>query len=194
MAKSRNPKTSSASSFLRIIGGQYRGRKLPIPNLDGLRPTSDRTRETVFNWLQFDVAERHVLDLFAGTGALGLEALSRGAQSCCFIEPQAQAAQGIQQSLLILGAKQGQVNAGTAEQLLDSNTQLFDLVFIDPPFSLDLWQPALDGLAAASWCPRGALIYVESPKHQAFDVPSCFVPIKDKTSGNVRFQLFEKQI
>lgn len=193
MAKSRSPKPSEPTSYLRIIGGEHRGRKLPIPNLEGLRPTSDRMRETVFNWLQFEVPDRRVLDLFAGTGALGLEALSRGAHSCVFVEPQADAAKGIKGSLSALRLANGQVLSNRAEDLLENNEELFDLIFVDPPFALNLWQSVLERLSNVPWCPNGALIYVECPKQQAFEIPACFNIVKDKTAGNVRFRLLERQ-
>lgn len=193
MTKSRSSKPSEATSFLRIIGGEHRGRKLPIPNLQGLRPTSDRIRETVFNWLQFDVRDRRVLDLFAGTGALGLEALSRGAQHCLFIEPQAAAAKTIELSLSTLKLARGRVQCSRAEQVLQTSVEPFDLVFVDPPFSLKLWQTTLEFIEQADGIGNGALIYVECPKQEAFSIPSCFDVIKDKTAGNVRFRLLEKQ-
>ena len=181
-----------AESTLRIIGGLHRGRKLPIPGLSGLRPTADRTRETLFNWLQFDIVDMNVLDLFAGTGALGLEALSRGAQSAVFVEPQAQAAEGIARSLLILALPQGSVQRMMAQQFLASTAQRFDLIFVDPPFSADLWSATLDSLLAANILTEGGFIYLECPKSQAIDIPQPWAAVKDKTAGNVRFRLLAR--
>ena len=174
---------------MRIIGGLHRGRKLPIPGLSGLRPTADRTRETLFNWLQFDIVDMNVLDLFAGTGALGLEALSRGAQSAIFVEPQAQAAEGIARSLQTLALPQGSVQRMMAQQFLASTAQRFDLIFVDPPFSADLWSVTLESLLTANILTERGFIYLECPKNQAIDIPAPWVTVKEKTSGNVRFRL-----
>ncbi|ATX75632.1 16S rRNA (guanine(966)-N(2))-methyltransferase RsmD [Reinekea forsetii] len=182
-----------AESTLRIIGGVHRGRKLPIPALSGLRPTGDRTRETLFNWLQSDIVDMQVLDLFAGTGALGLEALSRGAQSAIFVEPQAQAAEGIARSLQTLGLPQGSVQRMMAQQFLASCAARFDLVFIDPPFDADLWSTTLESLLEANILADQGLIYLECPKDQIINIPACWGAIKDKIAGKVRFRLLAAQ-
>ena len=178
-------------STLRLIGGRHRGRKLPIPVLDGLRPTADRTRETLFNWLQFELPGMHVLDLFAGTGALGLEALSREAESAVFVEPQSVAAEGIRQSLQTLNLH-AEVRVMGAEQYLEQTDAVFDLVFVDPPFSLDLWQSTLDRLAVSDRLSPGGYVYVEAPVGQALSVPDELTVVKEKTAGKVRFQLWQK--
>jgi 16S rRNA (guanine966-N2)-methyltransferase len=184
--RSASPATEST---LRIIGGLHRGRKLPIPELSGLRPTADRTRETLFNWLQFDIVDMTVLDLFAGTGALGLEALSRGAQSAIFVEPQARAAEGIVRSLETLALPQGSVQRMMAQQFLTTTEQRFDLIFVDPPFSADLWSVTLEGLLAANILTERGYIYLECPQSQAIDIPAPWATVKDKTAGNVRIRL-----
>jgi 16S rRNA (guanine966-N2)-methyltransferase len=182
-----------AESTLRIIGGLHRGRKLAIPALSGLRPTADRTRETLFNWLQSDIVDMQVLDLFAGTGALGLEALSRGAQSAIFVEPQAQAAEGIARSLQTLGLPQGSVQRMMAQQFLASSTARFDLIFIDPPFDADLWSTTLERLLEADILADQGLIYLECPKDQIINIPVGWGAIKDKIAGKVRFRLLAAQ-
>ncbi|WP_320821648.1 16S rRNA (guanine(966)-N(2))-methyltransferase RsmD [Reinekea sp.] len=190
MAKLPHRSASPATeSTLRIIGGLHRGRKLPIPELSGLRPTADRTRETLFNWLQFDIVDMTVLDLFAGTGALGLEALSRGAQSAIFVEPQARAAEGIVRSLETLALPQGSVQRMMAQQFLTTTEQRFDLIFVDPPFSADLWSVTLEGLLAANILTERGYIYLECPQSQAIDIPAPWATVKDKTAGNVRIRL-----
>lgn len=191
MAKSRKTNPGAPTSSLRIIGGDHRGRKLPIPNLEGLRPTSDRIRETLFNWLQADVPGAQVLDLFAGTGALGLEALSRSAKSTVFVEPQRLAAQTLNESIATLKQANAQVFQQTAEQYLAGISQPFDLVFVDPPFTLDLWNSSLTALVEGDWLAPHALIYLECPKHQAVDIPPQLQTLKDKTSGKVRFRLLQ---
>lgn len=188
MPKSRSAKKTPTSS-LRIIGGAHRGRKLPIPDLDGLRPTSNRIRETLFNWLQFDLPGLTVLDLFAGTGALGLEALSRDAKHTVFVEPQSLAARGILSSLGTLGLNNAQVVTQTSEQFLKSNAQSFDLVFVDPPFAADAWTGTLRALVDGPHLAENAWVYVESPKGQVFEIPEQLETIKDKTTGKVQYRL-----
>jgi 16S rRNA (guanine966-N2)-methyltransferase len=174
---------------LRIIGGTHRGRKLPIPNLEGLRPTSDRIRETVFNWLQADLPGMNVLDLFAGTGALGLEALSREAKYAAFVEPQSMAASFISQSIATLRQDNARVFTQSAEHFLNTPGDSFDLVFVDPPFTLDLWERSLALLIEQNRLSKGAFVYLECPKHQAISIPDGFETVKDKTGGKVRFRL-----
>lgn len=164
---------------------------MPIPNLEGLRPTSDRIRETVFNWLQADVPGATVLDLFAGTGALGLEALSREAKEAVFVEPQRIAASAISESIATLGQSNALVVSQNAEQYLLGLSKPFDLVFVDPPFTLDLWNSTLQTLVENQWLADGALIYLECPKHQPVEIPSSMETIKDKTGGKVRFRLLQ---
>jgi 16S rRNA (guanine966-N2)-methyltransferase len=134
-----------------------------------------------------------VLDLFSGTGALGLEALSRGAKEAVFIEPQVIAAQAIRASLATLGMDNGAVNTQLAEQYLKGSAQSFDLVFIDPPFSLDLWDETLATLVTQNWLSSRAFIYLECPKHMTVNIPSELTTIKDKTGGQVRFRLLQKR-
>jgi 16S rRNA (guanine966-N2)-methyltransferase len=174
---------------LRIIGGAHRGRKLPIPNLEGLRPTSDRIRETVFNWLQVELPGMNVLDLFAGTGALGLEALSREAKYAAFVEPQSMAASFISQSIATLKQENARVYTQSAEHFLNTPGETFDLVFVDPPFTLDLWERSLELLIEQHRLSEGAFVYLECPKHQAVNIPDSFETVKDKTGGKVRFRL-----
>lgn len=193
MNKSKNRNVKTGESSLRIVGGQHRGRKLPVPVLDGLRPTADRVRETLFNWLQFDVANQRVLDLFAGTGALGFESLSRMAAYCTFVEPQGMAVKSIEQSLATLGHTNAAVQRQTAEAFMSSNTQPYQLVFVDPPFALRLWDDVLQTLATSAWCEKDALIYVEAPKNENIVVPDSFSLLKDKSAGQVRYRLFQKQ-
>ena len=142
---------------LRIIGGEWRSRRLRFPAIDGLRPTLDRVRETLFNWLQHDIEGARVLDAFAGSGALGFEALSRGAREVIFLEKNPKAAIQLKENLQALGAGNAQVWAGDALVWLDQNPEPYDLVFLDPPFGKELLQPALDRLTLLP----GALVYVE---------------------------------
>ena len=177
---------------LRIIGGRWRGRRLPITEAEGLRPTTDRTRETLLNWLAPHLAERRCLDLFAGTGALGIEALSRGAHSCDFVETDTGAATRLRESLTTLDAgAQSRVHQADALAYLVSGAGPWDLVFIDPPFAGDLLARTLAALDRASLT-NDALMYVEcaadEPAHE-IDGWQC---LREKTAGEVRYGLWER--
>ena len=156
-------KASSQKSELRIIGGQWRGRRLSFTAAEGLRPTLDRFRETLFNWLMFDVEGAHCLDLFAGSGALGLEALSRGAAHVDFIDNNALAVAAIRQHLKSLQCSAAQVHQAAAEAWLKQQpSQPYDLIFLDPPFHQDFLQPCFYALEYGGWLKSGSLIYLEA--------------------------------
>lgn len=131
-----------------------------------------------------------VLDLFAGTGALGLEALSRDAGSAVFVEPQAPAANGILQSLQTL-TMTGDVQRMTAEQFLSQQATAFDLIFVDPPFALNLWDETLSRLAEDGWLARGGYIYVETPVGQLLQLPAGLSVTREKCIGAVCFRLLQ---
>lgn len=160
---------------VRIIGGHWRGSKLPVVNVSGLRPTADRVRETLFNWLQSEVTGAHVLDLFAGTGALGFEAASRGAASVDFVEPDASAVQALRDTDRRLngdGNVAVRIHPSSAAAFLALQRGPADpwtVVFIDPPFASGLWQATFDALAPR--LAKRAHIYVESPKDAVLSVP-----------------------
>ncbi len=155
------------AGVVRIIGGDWRGTRLPVAERDGLRPTADRVRETLFNWLQPVLPGARVLDLFAGTGALGLEAVSRGAREAVLVERDPQLAECLRQVAAKLpGGERVQVACADALSWLGRapgsvDPAGFDIVFVDPPFAEDLWRPAFEGLqghvADEAW------LYVESP-------------------------------
>lgn len=173
---------------LRIIGGQWRSRKLSFPDIAGLRPTLDRVRETLFNWLQFDLAGATVLDLFAGSGALGLEALSREAKHAIFIENNPQAARQLSHNLALLKASQAQVIQTDARQWLQQFDGQADVVFLDPPFGQGLLQPCLDLLATK--LQRGCLIYVEHEPLVNPTWPEHWQERKSKCGKEFCFRLF----
>jgi len=177
---------------LRIIGGIWRGRKLGFPDVEGLRPTGDRVRETVFNWLQPMLGDSRCLDLFAGSGALGLEAASRGAREVVLVETDRSAYQLLQSNLAVLNALQCQLFHGRAEQFLASQQQPFDVVFIDPPFQSDVWTDIAHRLTAKGLLNDGARIYLEYPRRQDMpDLPSSWHLLKEKKAGDVKYCLFE---
>ncbi len=152
---------------IRIIGGQLRGRRLTVPDVEGLRPTINRVRETVFNWLMHDLAGARCLDLFAGTGALGLESLSRGASYVQFVELNALAIDYLESNLaIILDAQQLKdrtqiVYSNVLNLLVKSPEQPYDVVFLDPPFTSDLLEASLELLETNNWLAAGAMIYLE---------------------------------
>lgn len=181
---------STANGKIRIIAGEWRGRKLPVAALEGLRPTGDRVRETLFNWLQGDVAGAQCLDLFAGTGALGFEALSRGASHTDFVEPQKLAAAQLQTNTDLLKAK-ARIHRCTALDFLKSyQGPAFDLVFIDPPFAANLWSETIRQLSSSKYLASKACIYIEAPETAIVPVPPEWQLHKSRTAGNIRFSLF----
>lgn len=168
-AKSSRNSKQSARSQVRIIGGQHKRRTVSFIDADGLRPTPDRLRETIFNWLLMDIHDARVLDSCAGSGVLGFEALSRGAAHCTFIEANLLQAEQLNQSAdqLRLDSASYQIIYGAAEQALAQSTAIntpFNIVFIDPPYALNLWQPILTALISRSLINSDTLIYLEADK------------------------------
>ncbi|AWF83196.1 16S rRNA (guanine(966)-N(2))-methyltransferase RsmD [Microbulbifer sp. A4B17] len=191
MARSSSRKQSSQThSQLRIIGGQWRGRKLQFAPVEGLRPTGDRLREVLFNWLQFYLPGSRCLDLFAGSGALGLEALSRGAGSVDFVELNTRAARTLTEQLKLLNAPKAKVHNCSADEFLRSNGNRYDLVFIDPPFADDLWQVTLSALS--KHLAPDALIYVETPRETLIAAVPGWEQEKEKRAGQVCMRLFRR--
>lgn len=175
---------------LRIIGGQWRGRRLPVPDRTGLRPTSDRVRETLFNWLAPVLPGARCLDLFAGTGALGFEAASRGAGEVLMIERDRMAAAGLRANRNLLAASQVSVQQADALQWLRRGGSALDIVFLDPPFAQNLLAPALHALGEHAWLKPSTLIYLELARDQDMPVlPRGWVLSRDKTAGQVRYAL-----
>ncbi|WP_027330055.1 16S rRNA (guanine(966)-N(2))-methyltransferase RsmD [Marinimicrobium agarilyticum] len=192
-AAKRSVKNSAPSDTrpLRIIGGRWRGRKLSFPAVEGLRPTGDRIRETLFNWLAPYLPDSRCLDLFAGSGALGLEALSRGAAEVVLLERDPGAARGLKQNLATLDSADGRVTEGDSlKWLANEPATAFDMVFIDPPFQQQLWQASIDQLAAGDWLANEAAVYIESEPNTSFKVPAHWHLHRDKTSGQVRYRLY----
>ena len=156
-------------SQLRIIGGQFRGRKLTFESAQGLRPTLDQVRETLFNWLSADIHGAKCLDLFSGSGALGFEALSRGALSVTFVDNNNNAINHIKSNLEMLASNLNQTSGmseknnhcinQTSEEFLKSTNEQFDYVFLDPPYELGFIQPTLESLQ--SILNPNAIIYIE---------------------------------
>jgi len=188
----RPPGKQSADGVVRIIGGQWRGRKLPFYSAEGLRPTGDRIRETVFNWLAPYIEGARCLDLFAGSGALGLEALSRGAASCDFIDSQARSIEQINTHLSTLHCSLGSTHCQRAEHFLNANPATWDIIFLDPPFSQNLLEPTLRQLDNNANAAR--FIYIEVDKNTPYIAPTQWREVKQKISGQVRYSLWENPI
>ena len=183
----------SAQHTLRIIGGQWRGRKLAIPEVEGLRPTGDRIRETLFNWLQGDLVDAHCLDLYTGSGALGFEALSRGAAQVTLLEKNPRAAAQLRKHSTSLSAQHAEIiETDTLNWLANCPLEMnsIDIVFIDPPFQEDLWAQTIEALVASKILKDNSLIYIESDKHTDFQTPSHWQCYRDKKAGAIRYQLF----
>jgi len=190
--KKLNAKSAASSGVVRIIGGAHRGRKLHFYAVDGLRPTLDRVRETLFNWLQGELSHRHCLDLFAGSGALGFEALSRGARSVTLVEAHAKVANNLKKNVQLLGADNARVVNCTAEQFLKNNDDRFDLVFLDPPFAHKLLTATLTLLTPQ--LSENALLYIEQPRHQAEAIEETqWQRVKFKQTSQLNFGLYRFQ-
>lgn len=183
----------AASGQIRIIGGQWRGRKLPVPDSPGLRPTTDRVRETLFNWLAPSMVNARCLDCFAGSGALGLEALSRYAGASTLIEMERSVAQQLKQNLATLKAANAYVvNTNTLTFLNQTGTP-HDIVFVDPPFRKGLLDETLRLLEVNGWLADDALIYVESEVENGLPpVPVHWDLHREKVAGQVAYRLYHR--
>lgn len=187
------PKPKSAFSYLRLIGGQWRGRKIAFQAAPGLRPTPDRVRETLFNWLMYDVPGARCLDLFAGSGALGFEAASREANQVVMVESNAATARQLKQQAGLLQADNIEVVPQSAESFLAGNPVPFDVVFLDPPFGQQWLEPVLKQLARG-WLHAGSVLYLESEKSLPETeignaLPDGFAIVRSKVAGDVGYRL-----
>ncbi|ELY4157796.1 16S rRNA (guanine(966)-N(2))-methyltransferase [Cronobacter turicensis] len=186
--------TSSGSGQIRIIGGQWRGRKLPVPDSPGLRPTTDRVRETLFNWLAPYLVGARCLDCFAGSGALGLEALSRYAANATLLEMERGVAQQLQKNLATLKSSAAKVVNTNTLNFLSQNGEPHDIVFVDPPFRKGLLEEALNLLETRGWLAPQALIYVESEVENGLPpVPASWQLHREKVAGQVAYRLYLRE-
>jgi 16S rRNA (guanine966-N2)-methyltransferase len=191
----RHSKGMGKPGQLRIIGGRWRGRKLAFPAEPGLRPTTDRIRETLFNWLAPQLQGARCADLFAGSGALGLEALSRGASHCDFIEQSPVALAQLREHLHTLQAStSGYCHGGSALHFLDAARQPYDIVFIDPPFGQSLVEPACNALVNRHLLNPQAMVYIETAATEpAPKIPGDWLAHREKTAGGVTYRLYIAQ-
>jgi 16S rRNA (guanine966-N2)-methyltransferase len=177
---------------IRIIGGKYRSRKITFPELPDLRPTPNRIRETLFDWLQQDAVNAHCLDVFAGSGALGFEAMSRGAASIVFVEKDRTVIHALKRNAESLGIHDIQcIETDSIAWLNKTNTSKpFDVVFLDPPFSKPWLKPSLEALAAHQWLAPNAWIYIESAQpFESLSIPQVFEIYREKKAGQVHYGL-----
>ncbi|MBM1114880.1 16S rRNA (guanine(966)-N(2))-methyltransferase RsmD [Klebsiella michiganensis] len=184
----------AGSGQIRIIGGQWRGRKLPVPESPGLRPTTDRVRETLFNWLAPSIVDASCLDCFAGSGALGLEALSRYAANATLLEMERGVAQQLQKNLATLKTSNAKVvNTNTLAFLAQAGAP-HDIVFVDPPFRKGLLEETLKLLENNGWLSDEALIYIESEVENGLPpVPMNWHVYREKVAGQVAYRLYQRE-
>lgn len=173
---------------VRIIGGAWRSRRIRFPDRPGLRPTPDRVRETLFNWLEQDITGKHCLDLYAGSGALGFEAASRGARHVVMVERDAAALQALRANSEALQAAAVEVVRADALEFLKNHHGRFDVVFLDPPFADGHWPQLLAQLPAI--LARGGLVYCE--RAQALDALQGWEIVKSGRAGQVSHQLLKR--
>lgn len=177
---------------LRIIGGEFKRRQLEFATIEGLRPTPDRVRETLFNWLMWDIQNSKVLDLCAGSGALSFEAISRGARHVVMIEPNDQQVEFLKKNIKLLKTENCEIYKKSAQQTLTQLKEQFNVVFLDPPYSLNLWHELAmltDPLIASD-----GFIYVEADRDLSqLSLPSHWLKLKETKAGTVRAGLFQKK-
>lgn len=177
---------------IRVIGGRLRGSKIDVPHSQGLRPTPDRVRETLFNWLQPVVAGARCLDLFAGSGANGIEAISRGAAALVLVEREAKLVQGLRDVASRLKLENTEVIRADALAWLKQPGRPFDLVFMDPPFAQDLAPKAARSLEDNGWLAPAAMIYMELPSDRAADVPDNWQVHRQGRAGALGYTLYQR--
>ncbi|MDA0976944.1 MAG: 16S rRNA (guanine(966)-N(2))-methyltransferase RsmD [Proteobacteria bacterium] len=186
----KNGLSSQQDRSVRIIGGKWRGRKVTFPTSTTIRPTPDRVRETLFNWLMADIAGASCLDLYAGSGAIGLEALSRGASEVCFIDSDPRVINNLQQNLNILEADPDRYQLVTSpvDSWLSVTRDPFDLIFIDAPFSAETWINDCQRIASEKLARRA--VYLETGRAvTAGELPADWTLHRQKKAGAVHFCL-----
>ncbi len=192
-SKGRKNKRSqqTEAGFVRIIAGSQRGRRIPVPSATDLRPTGDRIRETLFNWLQATVAGASCLDLFAGSGALGFESASRGASHVTLVDQNSLVAEQLRQVVGELGFANMEIHAMAAEAYLQGAGQPFDIVFLDPPFAYRGWQSLLDSLIDGDWLADRAMLYLESSPDAGVEVKRSELQlVRERSTGQVCYRLY----
>jgi 16S rRNA (guanine966-N2)-methyltransferase len=187
-------KITKAIGAIRIISGRWRGRKLPVLDVSGLRPTTDKNKEMLFNWLMPYIVDANCLDAFAGSGSLGFEALSRDAKSVTFIELDKQAARNLSDNihLLEIPAQQVKVKQGNAKQHLAQSHGPFDVIFLDPPFNQDLLAAVIDIICQYQLLAEGAVIYIECEgQGSVYSAPVNWYLLKQKQTPQILSCLYQ---
>jgi 16S rRNA (guanine966-N2)-methyltransferase len=182
-------KMHPAANQVRIIAGTWRGRRLSFTPLPGLRPTPDRVRETLFNWLAPVIHDARCLDLCAGSGALGLEAASRGATQVVLIDNDPQVVASLERQRGILGAHQVRVVRADVLQWLAGPASPFDIVFLDPPFRRQMLFPCIRELENRGWLSDKARVYIEAEKGLVPELPENWELLRSKAAGQVGYHL-----
>ncbi len=179
--------------IVRIIAGKWRGRRLKVPDVKDLRPTPDRVRETIFNWLMPIIADTYCLDLFAGTGVLGFEALSRGAKHVVMVDQSEQVVTVLKEEAQHFGAENTTIYRAIAPQQLRKPDHLFNIVFLDPPYQADLLLPCCRYLEEQGFLAPNAYIYIEAQRLiEDNDLPAGWRVIKNKQAGQVFYHLAQR--
>ena len=182
-------KPNKTSNQVRIIAGSWRGRKLLFPTAPGLRPTPDRVRETLFNWLDPHIRGRHCLDLFAGSGVLGIEAASRGAAEVVLVDNNPHVVSSLREHVQLLGAVQVQVVQEDIGNYLSGASRAFDIVFLDPPFREGLLSECMHLLESRGWLAAEAWVYLEAEHGLVPDLPENWTLHRSKQAGQVDYHL-----
>ena len=188
MVKNSSPRTHSQ---VRLIAGTWRGRKISFTAIPGLRPTPDRVRETLFNWLQFDLVGKRCLDLFAGSGVLGIEAASRGAAEVSLVESHPVAIEQLQQNLATLKADNIEIVTQDATRFLDQKAQQrYDIIFLDPPYQMRVLEACINKIEQNQWLSEQGTLYFESLRQDAaIELSSAWTLTHEKTAGQIRYYL-----
>jgi 16S rRNA (guanine966-N2)-methyltransferase len=190
----RHAAANGGRLLLRIIGGEWRGRKIHFPPVEAIRPTPDRVRETVFNWLQADTPGSRCLDLFAGSGALGLEALSRGASRVVFVDVEPAVTRHLSTTLATLKCDRAAVVQSDAARYLSGTPEPFDIVFLDPPYAARAVAEACRRIDEGGWLRRGGLAYIEDKASAGPpELPAGWTLLRSKRAGEVGYHLARRE-
>ena len=194
MPRNKSSSSDKQQSHVRIIGGEWRGRKLDIADIPALRPTPDRIRETLFNWLQMYVPGARCLDLFAGTGALGFESLSRGAKQTVFVDENPDVIQNLKDSAAILKTETADIIQADVLNWLKDKPSTFDIVFLDPPYRHELVIPVCQQLEAGNWLSDSAWVFIEIEKEAEQPVlPENWKIYRQASAGQVSCYLIQRE-
>jgi 16S rRNA (guanine966-N2)-methyltransferase len=195
LAKSRKVSGSKPGGTVRIISGRFRGRKLPVLDVQGLRPTTDRNREMLFSWLMACTSEASCLDAYAGSGGLGFEALSRYAGNCTFIELDKNVAKNIADNIQLLGlsTQQAKIIQGNTLDVLNNLNESYELIFLDPPFNQNLLPKTIESIVGKSLLAIEGVIYIEcEAQGNDYVVPENWQLIKEKRSSQILARVYQR--